>query len=665
MMVVFGVLVFGMPGAMATTPGLAYSEDIVFTVLDDSVRVDTVVVMSNTTAERRSGDTIYYSYFDEFVVVVPTQATELWVTSRGSSLTTTRQHLDEDFDLVTARLPAQLRSGQSRTVDVSFVLPKGEIRGDGVFFSNPAFHAFPIWSFSDPGSGSLRVRVPEAAELSQFGQDLTLTGTDGGYDVWEPVDFSQPDEVFSYVSVTLEQALETTNFSVSGQDIVLRTWPGDAVWVTFARDTIEIGLPALEELIGLPVPDQDSLEITESVTPYYYGYGGWYDPVQTAIEVGNELDDTVMLHELSHAWFNNALFRERWVAEGLAEEFTWQAQRALDWPTEPLPRMPDTQSTSATPLIDWGNGATARIGDDAFRSREEYGYNASWFVVHELVGIVGVDGMQQAIAAADGNIISYLGEDPDERTSKSDDWKRLLDLLTEAGMVEEAAAIERVFVDYVVRPSSMAELDQRRAARAAYADLVAQDLGWSTPAGIRSALTEWKFDEALDAIERATEVQARHRDLVVEANRAGLDVSEAVRDAYESDGSDRPEFAKARKIIDEKLEAIPLVEAVRTTYGRDLTTNQRWGIGDVDLAPLVAIAEEAYGQDNSERITAAQLELDRTLAAAEAVGAERIRWTAIGSASVGLMLAVVLSVTRRRDDETISELEQADVVLSA
>ena len=660
-------LLLGMPSAGAVTDGLAYSEDTVFTVLADFVRVETTAVMSNTTSERRQGSTIYYTYFDKTVLIIPAGAEGLSVSSRGRQLTTTSEGFDADFDLITARLPTQLRSRQSRTIDISYSLPRGEIRGDGLFFSNPAFHGFPIWSLADPGSGSLELRVPEDAEMGEFGESLQRVGTEDGFVVWEPQNFDVPEDFYTYVTVTLDDQLLREDFSVSDQDIVLRTWPGDEVWATFARDTIEEGLPTLEELIGLPVPDQASLEVTESVTPYFYGYGGWYNPQETSIEVGNELDDTVMLHELSHAWFNDGLFVERWVAEGLAEEFTWQAQQYLDWETESLPTKPVSSGPGVTDLVDWGSGATARLGEDDLRSAEEFGYNASWYAIHELVGIIGVDEMQKVIEAADSNSISYVGEGAVELTNKSDDWRRLLDLISDVGTESDQEAIESVFVDYVIRPSSVDDLDERRVARAAYREFTNSELAWTVPFEIRESLTLWRFDQAHEVMNEAQAVRDRYREVALEASNAGLTISDAARDAYEQDA---PDFESALGVLDVQADAIPAVERVRKTRDQDLTTNQRWGIGDVDLGPLVAQAENAFATDNFDQILVAQGHVDRTLAAAEVLGADRIRWMKIGigagAVAVFLLVSMLVRRLRRRGRGTSDDnITRADVILSA
>lgn len=664
--VMAGVLVSGTPEAGAVTSGLAYVEDTVITVLEDTVRVDTAIIITNTTSDRRTGNRTYYSYFDSFQQLIPHGATDVSIRSRGRQLSTSFEELDEDFDILTARLPTELRSGQSRTVEVSFVLPVGSIRGDGLFFSNAAFHSFPIWSFSDPGTGSLVLRVPDNAVLGQFGGALRVTGSEDGYVQWEPLEFDVPEEVFSFVTVTVDEALVHEDFTVAGQGIVLRTWPGDDVWGTFARDTIEKGLPALESLIGLPVPDQDSLEITESVTPYFYGYGGWYNPTETTIEVGNELDDSVMLHELSHAWFNDALFDERWINEGLAEEFTWRAQRELGWSTEELPHEPGRSDPARIALLDWSNGFVASPGNEELRETEEYGYETSWYTVHQLAELIGVDGMRQVLAAADNDTISYVGDDAEETTSMDDDWRRLLDLVSEAAADGDEQVVEEIFVAYVIGDGWDDDLESRRAARQRYSTFAQLEPLWRVPTEVRVALTTWDFDTSVAVIDEATSVLDRYREVVSDAERNSLQLSDASRAAYEGR---EPDFDRAIMILDEQADAIPEVLTLRETLAGPLTTNERWGIGDVDLAPLVEHGEKAFALDAFDQIGAAQRDMEQVLRAADELGATRILWTKIGSGAAVLFVVlaswIVRCRRRNRLPKGLSDVAKSDVVLSA
>jgi len=654
--VICGVLILGAPRAMAVTEGLSYTEDTIFTVGEESVAVVTTAVMSNTSEETRSGNTIYYSYFDSFIVVTPVGAEDLTITSRGATLKSTAEVLDSDFEIRTAVLPTELRSGESRTFTVTYTLPRGEIRDEeALFFSNPAFHAFPLWSFSDPGTGSILLRVPEGAEMSEFGSALRRTGLNDGYVEWAPLRFSDPENFFTFVTVTLENRLQKDSFTVLGQDIELQTWPGDDEWAAYAKDTIVEGLPALEEMIGLPIPDQSTLEVTESVTPYYYGYGGWYDQLETSIEVGNELDRTVMIHELSHAWFNDDLFTERWVSEGLAEEFTWHIENDLGWVPEEEPAVPDITRRNSGPLVEWGRSLSAGVDDEDFRSRELYGYNASWYVVREMTEIIGMDAMRDLLAAADGDITAYPDENAMETTSVRDDWKRVLDLASSHATSEGEAKLDELFIDFVVSHHDIERLEERRQARIAYRDFAAQGVGWGVPHEIRSSMDRWQFDEATALMIEAGDVHERYIDVFSRATEADLELSDAAQISFERNA---PDFALALNVLTQQDAAIDAVEKVRRTSTRALTTEERWGLRDISRAPYVDIAETAFVRDDLPKIERTHDELERLLVAAADSGAARLLWTKIGGgALVGILLiGLRLGVRRRKQVPTVENV---------
>jgi len=639
--VICSVLMIGAPAATAATEGLSYTEDTIFTVRNGSVDVVTTVVMANTTAEERSGNTIFYSYFDSFIIVVPVGVEDLVITTRGTELASTTLELDDDFEIRSAQLPSELRSGQSRTLTVKYSLPTGEIRDEeALFFSNPAFHAFPLWSFSDPGTGSLLIRVPVEAEMNEFGNVLRRTGLNDGYIEWTPRNFDVPEELFTFVTVTLEEQLDVDRFQVTGQDIELRTWPGDDEWATFAKETIVEGLPALEETIGLPIPDQATLEVTESVTPYYYGYGGWYDQLETSIEVGNELDRTVMIHELSHAWFNDDLFNERWVSEGLAEEFTWQVERDLGWGAEAEPERPNTTRPNSGPLVEWGRSLAAGVDDDDFRQREEYGYNASWYVIREMTGIIGLDGMQGLLAAADADVTAYPDQNEAETTSARDDWRRVLDLASVDESPASEQELETLFIDFVVPHSEVEQIDQRREARNEYRRFTGQGVGWPVA----------------DVHERYVEVYTR-------ASDADLELSDAAQISYERNA---PDFALASAVLDEQDAAIDAVDDVRRESTRELTTEERWGLRDISRKPYAELAESAFADDDRRGITRAHDALDRLLFNAADAGAQRLLWAKVGGgAIVGVLLVGLRIGMRRRRDNLAEEPMDIDRVLPA
>ena len=107
---------------------------------------------------------------------------------------------------------------------------------------------------------------------------------------------------------------------VGDQDVKVLGWPDDAAWADFVATQVEDGVPALEELTGLDWPATDTLDVVETASPYLYGYAGWYVRNDGLIEIGDELDQQVILHELAHVWFNDSLFSGRWINEGFANQ---------------------------------------------------------------------------------------------------------------------------------------------------------------------------------------------------------------------------------------------------------------------------------------------------------------------------------------------------------
>lgn len=634
------VLAFATPVA-AQTEGLEYSEDVTYTVLEDSVRVDLDATMTNTTVERRQGDTVFFSFFDTLVFIAPSGLTDLTITSAGSQLLSTAEAIDDDFDVVTAVLPERLSSGESRDFDVSYTLPRGEFRSDGAFISNPAHHGFPLWSFSDPGTGSLTLRVPEDAEVSELGETIEPGSAEDGFITWVPRNFDVPEEFFTYVNVVRDSRLEERNFEVADQDISLRSWPGDTEWADFAQDAIEDGIPALEELIGTPIPEQDTLEVTASVTPLLFGFAGWYDPADTSIEIGNELDRGVMLHELSHAWFNDSLFADRWVLEGLAEEYSWQIDRQLGAPDEELPSTPRSTDAGAVRLNDWSD-AILGLGNADLRERELYGYNASWFVVREIADIVGNDGLQQMILAADSDTPAYSGA----RSLLLNDWRRLLDLAALQTDAAGEAGLEDLFVEFVVGDADAQLLAERSQARLQYRRFTDRPLQWRVPADIDQAMADWRFEDAQVLLREANSVLDLQRRVLHQADLAGLEADEAGRSAYEQDD---PDFALAFAVLAEQEAAIGSVVDVRELATAPLTRQEQLGLDGLDLAAITAQAEQAYAQNRFGDVVTLRDELAGVRAEAAQVGASRLLWSrfALGAAVALALLGIIKMVHGR------------------
>lgn len=627
-----------MPSLGAQTDGLVYSEDTVVTVSDGTVLVETTATLTNTTRDRTEGGTVFFSFFDSLPLVVPIGAQNLTVTTGGSTLSSTSTALDDDFELRQYSLPSQLRAGQTRTVTISFELPEADLRSDGLFLSNPAYSSFPLWSSSDPGQGSLQLRIPEGAEINDIGNSLRLADRTDGFLVYEPFNFAVPRELFAYVVVTNEDELEQRNIEVLGQAIEINYWPGDDVWANFADRTITNGLPVLQGQIGIEIPEQSTLQVNESATPYFFGYGGWYDEVETSIDIGNLLDETVMLHELSHAWFNSDLFLDRWISEGLAEEFTWLTQGELGSTQEEQPSLPQLTDRGALPLTEWTAAGVGATNSEEFQNQEEYAYGTSWYVVRSITETIGLDDMQAALGEAAANRYAY-GASPSLPLVIGEDWRRFFDLVSDQATPEEAEVIEALFVDYIVDEQDLPAFETRRQARIDFQLLAERDPGWNIPFALSNAMAVWDFDRAQTLLGQARPIQDRYLQLQAAIDGTSIEISDSAQEAYEIGPT---QWDRAIELLDQQLASVErLTELERSVSGAPSLT-QRVGLWGVDSSGALDDAQAALAEDDFRAFDTATADVEDAVRNAERRGITRL-----GVAGLVVALLFFFSWARR------------------
>jgi hypothetical protein len=252
--------------------------------------------------------------------------------------------------------------------------------------------------------------------------------------------------------------------------------------------------------------------------------------VNGVIEIGDELDQIVILHELSHRWFNDQLFATRWINEGLAEELAAQAMAELGGDPE-ASKLPPASHPGHQPLNTWSD---PQLQSAATEQQEAYGYAASYAVVHEVVDALGEDATRRVLRAAAADRIAYVGDADPERQVASASWRYFLDLVEELGGASEAS--ER-FEAVVVDDAGQDDLADRAEARERYADLEQAGKGWAAPLVVRRAMASWRFDEATRLIERSEVVLDRRAQLTRRARALGLGEPRTLEGAYE--GSDR------------------------------------------------------------------------------------------------------------------------------
>ena len=140
-----------------------------------------------------------------------------------------------------------------------------------------------------------------------------------GKQVFTATEIEDPDAWLVQVSARDDDELIERVVDVGEREVNVLGWPDDAEWADFAATQVEDGVPALEDLTGLDWPATYTLDVVETASPYLYGYAGWYLRNSGLIEIGDELDQQVILHELAHLWFNDSLFQRALDQRGLRQ----------------------------------------------------------------------------------------------------------------------------------------------------------------------------------------------------------------------------------------------------------------------------------------------------------------------------------------------------------
>lgn len=604
------------------------------------VRVDV------TATNRKPSSGLYYYYYEAAGFAVQEEATHV-TAARGGTKLRTRTTGREHFIELEVRFGFQLLYGRTVSFRFEYDLPGAAPRSTEGIRAGPAFAAFYAWSFGD--RGDVRIVLPAGFEETLTGSPMKRT-VDEGQVVLTATGIRAEANWFAFVIAERAEALERERLSVTvhgkKETVVVMAWPEDPAWTNLVSRLLTRGLPVLGELIGLDWPVAGDLEVSEVYTPLLEGYAGFYLEETDEIRVSEELDDLVIIHEASHAWFNHGLFTERWINEGLADEYASRVLVELALPRESPDRVSPTEK-GAFRLESWPE--PTKIDDEETEAREHFGYNASWTVIRQLMGSAGEEGMREVLAAADANEIAYVGAVDPERVSSVDDWRRFLDLLEERTPVEDGALL---FERWVV-PDQHERLAARADARARYAALVQRGGGWLPPYIVRHQMEAWDFDGAGQAIDEARRLLDERDAVESTADRLGLDLPDTLEPAYET-AKDGLEGAFA--IADGQLAAMAEIEEAQGAVGapRDLFVTV--GLYDQDPEAALAAAEEAFEADRMSDAAARSDEAVALIGGARDVGTQRMIVGALAAldAAGGLVLVLLLVRRRRRRRARVS-----------
>jgi hypothetical protein len=602
---------------------------------DAVVRVTVDVTAINRKPNAVSGGTITRYFYDGVNLGLQPEATHLRATQDGSAVKVTASSRD-GYRLVTVLFRSTIYFQEKATVRLTFDLPGGKPRSKSDVRVGRAFATFVAWAFGD--RGTVRVEVPKGFVADTSGSEMRRSAGSDGQQVftattaasltWSALVNARNDDGLTHDQVAL----------AGGDRIIVRGWPEDPRWRDRVASVLSDAVPELVKRIGLPWPVDGPLTVIEVHTPLLEGYAGLYDSASDRITISEDLDDATIVHEASHAWFNARLFTDRWINEGLAEEY---ASRVLvaGGAKASAPAAVKRTAAPAFPLNAWP--PPAPISDKASDAREQYGYDASWTVVRAILKEAGEGGMRRVFSAAEEGTTAYVGDAAPEHSTLPSDWRRFLDLSEELGGAKGASAL---IAKWAATTDVQASIEARGAARTDYHALVAAGDAWAAPVVVRMAMDGWAFDRAGEAIRRADAVLERRDELVAVASAEGLTPAGALEAAYEAADSTAG-LDGALALADATATSLDEVVAARAAAEQPRDWLASLGLDGEDPGAGVTAARAAWQAGDLEQATALADDAVAVLAAAPGNG--RTRVLVVGGGAVGLVLVLGLAVVVR------------------
>lgn len=559
--------------------------------------------------------------------------------SLGAISISTKQHEFYIESVVRFRAPLYYRDVTNFTIRYDLV--GGAPRSESPTRVGRAFATFGVWAWGDVGRSTVVVRTPAGYTNEVAGDDLSVS-TDGNGQTLRASP-GEPEDFYAIVSSENSAAYTDARLSFDGGvEVVVHAWPEDDEWEDAVSQTLRSGIPGLRALIGLDWPVVHDLNVRERYTPALEGYAGVFFESEQRIDVSEDLDPVVIVHEASHAWFNSAMFDQRWIYEGLAEEYSWRVLTGVGLDAGDGPQEPDLDDPGHVALTAWTFPEVIR--DEETDDRERYGYGAAFWVIHQMVESAGVDRMREAFAAADADLTAYVGAGTPEKVTVASDWRRLLDLV-EPIDEPDPVAVEEAVRAFAITETDAGALDDRGPARARYRALLEAGDGWLPPWAVRRQMGEWRFAGAIRTMEEATAVLAGRDAVAAAAGALGLEPDDALRSAYE-DAQDG--FVEATGIADDQLTALAaLADANAKVEAAPDLIAQLGLIGESPGVPYGA-ARNAFEAGRLDDAASQAAVASAIVTAAPAVGQQRLIVVVVSA--VGLLLALLLLgfLARRR-----------------
>jgi len=652
-----GLVAVTLIGTIGARPALG--ADLLRLAVTTTYRVDVAeaavhVTMDVTATSLKANSATRRFWYDTLSFGVQAEARAVEATSDGKRLRVTTAPRSHHLDVVVHTPNLYYR--QTHKTRITFDLPGGKPRSPSPIRVGRAYASFTAWSWGDPGLANVRIVLPTsfAGDVTKWPDDRSdplFARSKDGQQTYSADGIEEPDGWYATVDVADRAALTDTPLELGREDVAIHAWPEDREWLDRVSTVLESGVPSLEAAIGLPWPVPGQLGVSEVSSSQIEGYGGLYDSTHDEIQISEDLDSHVIVHEAAHAWFNTGLFAQRWINEGLADEYASRVPAGLAGSSLDDPQAVSIRDVAAFRLNAWP--PPSRV-DDTTEATESFGYDASWTVIRAIVDDAGMDGMRAVFAAVADHTATYPGIGPAETSGLAvTDWRRFLDLVEDVGGSTRAAGL---IGTWAVTDTERPQLAARADARKRYDSLLAAGGTWLPGSVVRAPMRAWRFPEAAAAMTEAATVLADRDRLTTATAELGLAFPAALEPAYES-AADEADL----QALDGRIAGwIRAATAVRSA--RDALAAARAPLVAVGLlgtrpeaAYTAALAAFAAGDDAAA--VAGSSEAVAALAGAEEIGRGRALSIGAVAAAVAVLLLVLVVLwfrARRRRRQALA-----------
>ena len=634
------------PGPVsAATPGLTITSNATYEVLPEEARV--AVTAKLTVTNHLKNSVARQFFFRSAFLTVQPGTTGFRLTGGSGPPKVAVHEITDTFTSLKLDFGTNLAAGKTTNLTLTFDLrDAGGEPGRPVRVS-PSLVTFQAWAFATPSTPGSSVTM-----LFPTGYQVTVgrgplqgpTSDEAGHDQWfsgtiaAPLDFVADvvaDRPVTYAETPVDVAL-----SAGVASVTVRAWPDDPAWADRVTNLVEHALPILEQEIGVAWQLDGPLAVNEVLVRGSGGYAGVFDPAERRIDISYAASDTVVIHELAHAWFNGRLVADRWAAEAFASYYAETATRELGLDIRP----PDTvePGVGAIPLNAWGSSETTDPATDL------YAYAACLQLARDIAERAGPDALRAVWLKSARDVGAYQPDaNGKEVVSGAPDWRGLLDLLED----QTGKDFGDLWQTWVARPEDLTLMAARATARTAYANAVEAAGEWRLPKSIRDALRTWRFDVAIDQLDAADGILQQRAALAAAADAADVTLPDSLRAAFEGTAGLPTAAAEASA----ELSAVEMIAAATSAQSSSDSLlddlESRIGLVGRDPGLTLGAARLALQTGNTAEATdAARAARDAWLGAAEA-GRARIVSAVLLAVALAIFLGLVRAGRRRRSPE--------------